>query len=188
MKNIQNQKGFILVETLVVAVFVVGVFALLYNNFYPLMGEYEKREVYDDVDGKYSVYWIKRVIQHPDYVMTDARVNDINTKGYIKFSCEDVKSNSNLYNTCKSLVKKAEVRNCDSISPNIYITKYKLTEFKEFIDNDSSFSGGMHNYVNYLPEFTHPSLNYARYRVIVEFHHKRDENNFLSYASIEVKK
>mgnify|MGYP005606583295 CR=1 FL=1 len=58
-----NSKGFVLVETLIVSVFIAAIFAILYNNFYPLMGEYEKREVYDDIDGKYATYWIKRIIQ-----------------------------------------------------------------------------------------------------------------------------
>ena len=45
-----NKKGFVLAETLVVAVFMATIFTIIYVNFYPLIGEYEKREVYDDVD------------------------------------------------------------------------------------------------------------------------------------------
>ena len=55
MKKLNN-KGFVLVETLIVAAFVAGILAVLYNNLYPLIGEYEKREVYDDIDGKYATY------------------------------------------------------------------------------------------------------------------------------------
>ena len=58
-----NEKGFMMVETLIAAVFAMTIFTLIYVNFYPLIGEYEKREVYDDIDGKYSAYWIKRIIQ-----------------------------------------------------------------------------------------------------------------------------
>ena len=49
-----NSKGFVLVETLVVAVFVSAIFSVIYSNFYPIMGEYEKREAYDDIDSKYA--------------------------------------------------------------------------------------------------------------------------------------
>ena len=52
----KNNKGFVLVETLVVTVFVMAVFSVIYISFYPLAGEYERRESYDDVDSKYGAY------------------------------------------------------------------------------------------------------------------------------------
>ena len=58
-----NNKGFVLVETLISAVFIMSIFSIIYVNFYPIMAEYEKRETYDDVDSKYATYWIKKVIQ-----------------------------------------------------------------------------------------------------------------------------
>ena len=58
MKKKLNNGGFVLVETLIVSVFVMSIFSILYNNFFPLMGEYEKREVYVDVDAKYATFWI----------------------------------------------------------------------------------------------------------------------------------
>lgn len=58
----QNQQGFVLAETLVVAVAVMGIFSLLYANYYPLIGEYEKREVYDDLDSKYVAHWVRKIL------------------------------------------------------------------------------------------------------------------------------
>ena len=50
------------------------IFTMLYNNFYPLIGEYEKRETYNDIDSMYSVYWLKRMIEEPSYqISSDAR-------------------------------------------------------------------------------------------------------------------
>ena len=73
-----NNKGFVLIETLVTAVFVMAIFSIIYANFYPIMAEYEKRESYDDLDSKYAVYWIKRIIQS-NSVNFDANVtSDIN--------------------------------------------------------------------------------------------------------------
>ena len=57
-----NNKGFVLAETLVVAVAITLIFGIVYTNFYPLMGEYERRENYDDIDSKYGTYWIKKYI------------------------------------------------------------------------------------------------------------------------------
>lgn len=59
-----NKKGFVLAETLVVAVFMATIFTIIYVNFYPLIGEYEKREFYDDLDSKYDIYWFKRLVQN----------------------------------------------------------------------------------------------------------------------------
>ena len=61
-----NKKGFVLAETLVVAVFMATIFTIIYVNFYPLIGEYEKREFYDDLDSKYDIYWFKRLVQNKD--------------------------------------------------------------------------------------------------------------------------
>ena len=63
----KNNKGFVLVETLVVTVFVMAVFSVIYISFYPLAGEYERREAYDDVDSKYGAYWMKYFIQSDSY-------------------------------------------------------------------------------------------------------------------------
>lgn len=184
-----NSGGFVLVETLVVSVFVMGIFAILYNNFYPLMGEYEKREVYDDIDGKYATYWIKRVIQHESTVLgANCEYDKLATgsSGYCKFSCNMV-GNTTMKTMCNEIVKQAQVK-VVSGSPNIYITAYNLTNFKRRIDYSSGFSGGMHKYVKYLPVYKFDSLNGARFRVIVEFHRTRDDNNYMAYSTFEVKK
>jgi competence protein ComGC len=40
MKRI-NQKGFVLLETLIVTVFVMSIFVFVYRNSVPMMGQYE---------------------------------------------------------------------------------------------------------------------------------------------------
>ena len=40
-KNVLNNRGFVLAETLVVALCVSLIFSLIFSNFYPQMGEYE---------------------------------------------------------------------------------------------------------------------------------------------------
>ena len=69
MKKLNNS-GFILAETLVVTVFLMVIFTMLYTNYYPLIGEYQKRENYDDVDGKYVAYWMKKLIEDGSYIQT----------------------------------------------------------------------------------------------------------------------
>lgn len=208
-----NNRGFVLVETLIVSVFIVSIFAILYNNFYPLMGEYEKREVYDDIDGKYATYWIKRVIQHDSVTFSSAQLsrlgNDKNASyGWFLFDCSMVGTES-MKKMCQEVVKQAQVMIDDNGTPNntaddyphIYVTKYHLGDrstdsgteygFKTQINNslnDGEFTGGMHKYLKYLPNYKWDSLNNAKYRVIVEFHRTRDDNDYVAYATFEVKK
>ena len=49
-----NKKGFILVETLIVTLFVLTLFILVYQNLVPSLGEYERMSSYDDVDSVYA--------------------------------------------------------------------------------------------------------------------------------------
>ena len=236
MKKI-NSSGFVLAETLVVTVFLMVIFSMIYASFLPLVGEYEKRENYDSVDGKYSVYWIKRMIEDSSYSVPSSKANYIKNKGYLRFECSDVKEDEEKREFCINLVKNLQVANCDKKGDNceIYITRYRLddsnddsrTWFKQAVksnkkkyeefcsgnnckntyinnclagttDNEENralctekaeqkvFRSAFQDYIFNLPDYTTESLNYANYRVIAVFHIKKDNNNYYSYATIEV--
>ena len=244
MKKSDN-RGFVLAETLIVTVFLMVIFSMLYSNFYPLIGEFEKREVYDDVDGKYSIYWIKKMIEDSSYSIEVPSDKDTSMKErhFVRFDCTDVDRgalSSEKRETCISLVKSLEVEGCTRFGTNceIYITKYRigsedtseqtfktlvkgntlkkyndncfdtenqcknkfiercLSEYGSNVDNAECeqiggkrlFRTGMRDYIEALPDYTTESLNYAKYRVIASFHHKTDNNNYYSYATIEVNK
>lgn len=187
-----NNGGFVLVETLVVSVFVMTIFSILYNNFFPLIGEYEKREVYDEVDAKYATYWFKRLIQDPDVKFTADNIAALapggSSAGYFKFDCDYLSASEEKMKVCKRLVNTSQVRVTDD-KPHIYITTYNLKDFKEKIETLSNdMSGGMHRYVGNLPEYTLDSMNGAEYRVIVEYYRTRDDDKYLAYSTFEVKK
>lgn len=166
-----------LVETLIVAVFLVTIFSILYVNFYPLMGEYEIRENYDDLDSKYAIYWFKRMAQDSYY---NLNTSAINTNKYIEFNCDNF-TDENKKNLCKETMRRLE-------NPKVYIIDYVTTNFKNKIKNNEAFDIGIRDYLNYLPEFTIGSLNGAKYRLIAKFHNSKDDNDFYTYATIEVKK
>ena len=189
-----NSKGFVLVETLVVAVCVSAIFSVIYSNFYPIMGEYEKREAYDDIDSKYATFWFKRIIQSDSVNFTNIQ-NDITNNLYHEFNCSNdiVDSDVTAIKICNSLVTRLGVS-------HMYITNYKLgnrvdpndkNNFKGLVDANSSnvFSSGLQDYVAYLPTYSKvPSLNGACYRLVVEFHNTRDENDYWTYSTIEILK
>ena len=260
MKKI-NSRGFVLAETLVVTVFLMVIFSMIYSYFYPLIGEYEKREVYDDVDGKYAVFWLKKMIEDPSYTISssDPKKDFFNEYGFIRFRCSDI-NNLDKANQCADLVKAFQVEGCNEKgnSCNIFITKYKLRakdtdtaanklkyKFKNVIEEDSKkapnasdklrmymdncstptnynscktsfnssprccranscyiqsndsmncseignkemFRSGFVDYIENLPDFNFESTSTANYRVIASFQHKADNNNYYSYATIEV--
>ena len=191
-KNKLNNKGFVLVETLIVSTFVMSIFSILYNNFYPIMGEYEKREVYDDIDGKYAAFWMKQMIQDSSVSFTATELTPLTSasgRGYIRFTCDKV-GDAVKKQMCERIYTSAEIK-------NVYITTYNLAHFKNWLDegvdpDTMNFTGGMQKYVAYLPEYKVASLNDAQYRVIVEFHRKKhvgdDNNDYLAYATFEVVK
>lgn len=230
-----NSKGFVLAETLVVAVFLMAIFTLIFTNYYPLMGEYEKRETYDDVDGKYAIYWIKRMIEDTSYSIPTGAENFFKDNGYIRFECKNVSTDNEKQTMCRNLVKALEVKGCNSEGNHceIYITTYRIGEvnnpkmFKNVLKstdkgkikryavngdnknnyladckkgitsanaeeicqedtNRDEFRRGFKDYVESLPDYSVESLNGSGYRVIACFQHKKDNNNYYSYSTIEV--
>lgn len=127
MKKLNN-KGFILAETLVVSVFLMVLFTMVYSNFYPLIGEYEKRENYDDVDGKYTAYWVKKLVESSSYTLDSKDIAMMNKWGYVRFECSNVSSDNNQRDTCISLVNSLEIANCDGAGNgcDAFITRYTI--------------------------------------------------------------
>lgn len=137
-----NSRGFILAETLIVCVFLMLIFTMIYTNYYPIIGEYEKRENYDDVDGKYVAYWIKKLIESDAYQLvfdeetygsdmvnsSKRRIESMNRYGYMRFECKDVTTDDNQRDMCKALVNALEISNCDSQGNacDIFITHYQI--------------------------------------------------------------
>ena len=114
MKKINN-KGFVLAETLVVTVFLMILFTMIYSNFYPLIGEYEKRENYDDVDGKYVSYWMKKLVEDQNYSISEAKKTNMRNYGFFRLECSDLNNNSQQTTLCNNLLQAYEINGCQSI-------------------------------------------------------------------------
>ena len=176
-----NKKGFVLAETIVVGVFLMGLLSILILNVLPLIGEYERISKYDNLDRKYDVNLIRKMIlmdSNKDQVFA----NDHMYKGYHMY---------NVTSFCNMLVENKNY--CNNLLSSTYlnvntliISKYSISKLKNFV-NDQSYdqSRGLREYINYLPEnFINDSVTtYAKFenyrKIIVEF-------NDNTYASIEV--
>ena len=205
-----NNKGFVLAETLVVAVAIVLIFGIVYRNFYPLMGEYERRENYDDIDSKYGTYWIKQLLQSCDTELPylDSRIDSY---GATEFDCSLVKNETNKQ-ICLEMLDKLEV-SCDN--PNtadrietckanpemahIFITKFNLKRKDPstgvVLDYKTKMIEGLEyvklndfaDYVRYLPDYSKVnSLNRAEYRVLIEYYRHRFDTPEKSPGVLEI--
>jgi len=148
-----NNKGFVLVETLIVTAFIMGIITLVYTNYFPLIAEYNVREAYDDIDGKYAAYWIEQFLVSDYFNLCQtgsmSKINEneesnacqknlskysiksiINNVGYYEFKCKDL-NNSEYQNECDRVVEKLEIQ-------NIYITKYVLGGYVKGKDIESN--------------------------------------------------
>lgn len=200
-----NNHGFVLAETLIVSVFLVAIFTMIYTNFYPIIGEYEKRENYDDIDGEYAAYWIKKLIEDSNFNISLSQEGKEFLNGdkqYLRFECSYFSDtdNSTQKSLCINLVKSLEIADCDDNGSKcqIYITNYRIGDtspdntksFKYTISNapKSEFSNDFKEYINYLPDYKNPSIDGAKYRVFIVTHHEKGYNDYTTYSNIEVKR
>ena len=133
-----NNKGFMMVELLVVAVVVLVIFTVLFANFIPTKGEYEKRLEYNDIDILYANYYM-RVLMLRHFSNGIKKPPTLNN-GYLKIvENETCKDNYNYTNkngvniTCQDLVDKFGIT-------DVVITRYKPT----------GYNGPLKEYINYL--------------------------------------
>ena len=86
MKQIDNQ-GFLMVETIIVAVFVIGICTFLFTNFLPLIADYERVSDYDNVDTKYKAHEIRKMLDylgHPVLYLKRISMGPVDLQGLKK--------------------------------------------------------------------------------------------------------
>ena len=116
-----NRLGFMLIETLLVSTFVLGVLTYLFMQFSALKRSYDDSFRYDTVPGLYGVRNINQYITRlGEYSTLQSSVND--TYGYVEFSCAMISGT-----TCSALVTNLETE-------KIYFVKD--TVFKSYITTD----------------------------------------------------
>ncbi len=169
MKVIKNTKGFVLVETLIVSVFMMTLLTLLYTNLFPVVAEYERRAYYDSVSSKYVAHWARKMILdkgQPEIFTFIHGYFDVTDCGYYTDShfCENFKAINHIQ--------------------KIYLTDYDITTFKNYIKDDSRFTRELKDYLETISfEQNQPGV----YRVIVEMKNIEVEEASY-YGTIEVRK
>lgn len=131
-----NKRGFILVETLVVSLFVVTLFILVYQNLVPSIGDYQTMSAYDDIDSVYASNLFKQSLLR--YGNMDYIDSYLSSHTYLNITnCND----TNIYkNTdyCEKIKKSLSILEDDYI----FITNYNIHSFREEVKKDEFFDSG----------------------------------------------
>lgn len=195
MKKINkvDNKGFVIVETIVVAVFVIGICTFLFSNFLPLIADYEKVSDYDDLDSKYKTHEIRKMI------LREILNDDTKTQIFTKYISNN--SGYHRYRTRIEVVDEEEVSRyelCDELTNSHYCNKllgedfldvkevivvpFKLSSLKQEIKEDDNISRALKEYINYLPTYSKNSSKYdSYYRIIVLFNNGKFANIEVNY-------
>ncbi len=167
MKN-SNNNGFILAETLVVTVFVMIMFMFLYRNSLPLVGEYERRKNYDDIETVYAANEIKKLIlMDPAF---DSWANTVKNDYYKDLSDCSNYSTDDLRIMCGVLKQKLGM-DTGSKKDYILLVTNDINRFRLKVKRGEIFNEGgrraVKDYISYLPSITSHTAGYDQYYLIV---------------------
>ncbi len=133
----KNKRGFVLVETLVVSVFIMGIFTYLYTQVIPLSGEFEKRQSYDDLDTTYVLFQTRKLLKQANFTAWPR-------SGYVCYT------SSNFPSAVKSYLTESGVT-------RLCLTSYQLSDTvkSNLIKSSESSDRAWQEYIDYLPNFNY---------------------------------
>ena len=168
-KHPLNKRGFMLLETLIVSIFVMIIFAMLYTNLFPLLGEYERYRTYDSVEGTYIAHWARKIVLNG---LDDWLFSTANNNGYVNISDCKLYTKNEMDSWCANFKRTNKVS-------KIYLTTYSTQKFKNHV-NSTSYQRDFKDYASYIPTYSRNTTkinNGKYYHVIVEYA-KNDTNNY----------
>jgi hypothetical protein len=140
-----NRKGFVLVESIVTSVFVLGLFTFIVSNILPLIAEYDKGFSYDTIESVYDAHMIRKMIlrnsdQRVYSIVNFSRAHDQGEPEYFLFDGQDICLYLSNKNYCKKLLSRSflDVR-------RIIITTADIQE--NFIEESKKFDRVTRDYI-----------------------------------------
>lgn len=154
MKN--NIKGFILIETLIVSVFILTTLVFLFVQFQKIDTNYNRTFKYNTTDNLYAIYNIKQyLVENGLNTLSTALI--VNNYKYIDITnCPSAYLTNTNY--CLSLYATLKIK-------TIIFTKQDITTLIADLDNISAITEDTKDFVRYI-QFNNET---AKYRLIVEF-------------------
>lgn len=156
-----NQRGFILTETIIVSGIILIAFGLLYSQFFTLYAKYETIEKYDTIDGIYSAKQVKNLIQENSnaltfFAMAMPTVLTASEPFYDMTTCPILANQP----YCLSMLDALDIK-------RVIVTKYNLTDVKKIGTYTQNFEYALQEYIKYLPVGSEIVNN--GYRLILSF-------------------
>ena len=153
-----NNKGFMLLETLVVSAFVITILIYLYVQFVNLKNSYDESFKYDTIQNIYSLKQVDQFINknygYGDF--KDILVNENYIELY-KDKCEmEYFSNNNSY--CNKLMSNLNMK-------TLLITNNRLEDIKSQFKTNNPYSRGLYNYIKSIDR----NMASKSYLLIAEF-------------------
>ncbi len=153
MKLKKNNKGFALAEILAVTLVLMVIFTVLYSNFMPLAGEYEKNISYKDVSSQYTLHYFKKML----LTKVDKSALTLDNK---KFKVLD-SSICNSDASCTSLF--------NTFNPYLILTKYNISELKSDIANTTDETlKEFSSYISSSPDYKNRDNQEEVYRLMIK--------------------
>ena len=165
-----NKKGFVLVETIVTSVFVLGLFVFIFANILPLIGDYDRIRDYDTIESVYDAHMIRKMILKSDSTRINNLVTFPSGQDYYIFNDDDICMYLSNKNYCIKLLSRdyLDVR-------KIIVTKFVTTSIKE---KASTFDRATAEYLKYIPKYDNAAMQAysCQRRLIIEFNDGRFAN------------
>lgn len=158
-----KKKGFMLIETLLVSTFVLGVLTYLFVQFSALKRNYDDSFKYNTVSGLYGAKNINQYITR--YNGYNSLITNINSFGYMEFSCALIEGI-----TCTELVKNIKIKHVYLVKDNIFKNNI-TTDLIIFSNNDELYQ--FSKKINFKDEE-------SNYHLIVEY----SDNTYAEIAII----
>ena len=158
-----NNKGFLLVETIVVATFTLTVLVALFIQFRNLVGSYNNSYNYNSVEGIYNLEAVETYIsQYQNSSNSLVRQLHDSSKPYLVVyngSCNTSLGIGDLAGFCGQLMSAGNFE-------TVLFTSSDLTELKEYVNNndDSNISEQIRNLVNRLDNVSNQNRLIAEYK------------------------
>ena len=134
-----NKKGFVLTETLMVAVFIITIFTFIFTSVIPLLGIYkDMAEREENIDIVYKLYSIRKMLKK------DENESSIINNRLNKITCNDL----------------ADVTACSNLMDFLELENYELLYIKNISSsiNDSLISDEMRDYLEDYKEEEHNAI------------------------------
>lgn len=153
-----NNKGFTLIETLIVSTFIVATLVFLYTQFTTIKRNYNYTFKHNTVVGIYNISIFKDYIMRTGYSLALDNLNS-SSNGYVELECSILDSTDTEY--CNKLIEMID-------ADTVILVKENIEDLKNYLSNKDNVTGIFTNeFYNYIKHIG--VVNNEEYRIIAKY-------------------